>query len=112
MKNYHLMSQHYLSQDALNALKIELQERKTVQRAELSEKIGQAKELGDLSENFEYHDAKQIQGENETRILQIENMLRNLVVIEKKTGATCVSIGASFTVELNGEEKKFQIVGA
>ena len=102
----------YISPKGLEELKEELQQRKTVLRREIAEKIGQAKELGDLSENFEYHDAKQIQGENETRILQIENMLRNLVVIEKKTGATCVSIGASFTVELNGEEKKFQIVGA
>ena len=102
----------YISPEGLAELKAELQERKTVTRREIADKIGQAKELGDLSENFEYHDAKNLQGENESRIIHIENLLRNIVVIEKKTGATCVSIGTGFKVEVNGTTKTFYIVGA
>ncbi|KKR23174.1 MAG: Transcription elongation factor GreA [Candidatus Uhrbacteria bacterium GW2011_GWD2_41_121] len=106
------MSQHYLSQDALNALKIELQERKTVQRAELSEQIGSAKELGDLSENFEYHDAKERQGQNETRILEIEDMLRNIVLVESKSGGSKIMLGTTFKAKSGNIEKTFEIVGA
>jgi transcription elongation factor GreA len=102
----------YISPEGLKEIKEELQERKTVTRREIAEKIGQAKELGDLSENFEYHDAKNVQGENESRIIQIENMLREIVVVEKQTGATCVAIGTGFTVEIAGAEKTFEIVGA
>jgi len=102
----------YISPEGLEELKEELQERKTKTRREIAEKIGQAKELGDLSENFEYHDAKQVQAENESRIIHIEDMLRHVVVVEKKTGATCVSIGTGFTVEIGGQEKTFFIVGA
>lgn len=102
----------YISPDGLEELKAELHERKTKIRREIAEKISQAKELGDLSENFEYHDAKNVQGQNESRIIEIENLLRNIVVIEKKTGATCISIGTGFTVDIDGHEKKFYIVGA
>ena len=102
----------YISPEGLEQLKEELQHRKTTLRREIADKIGQAKELGDLSENFEYHDAKNVQGQNESRVIEIENMLRNIVVIEKKTGATCVAIGTGFTVDINGAEKTFYIVGA
>ena len=101
----------YISPEGLEKLKEELQERKTVTRKEIAEKIGQAKELGDLSENFEYHDAKEIQAQNESRIIELENLIRNLVVADKQVGATCIAVGTSFTVDVNGEEKKFQLVG-
>lgn len=107
-----MSGQHYLSQDALDALKEELHERKTVLRAQLSEQIGSAKELGDLSENFEYHDAKERQGQNETRILEIEDMLRNIVLVEAKTGGTKIMLGTTFTAKLGDTEKTFEIVGA
>ncbi|MBT4857338.1 transcription elongation factor GreA [Candidatus Uhrbacteria bacterium] len=102
----------YISPQGLADLKVEVQERKTKTRREIADKIGQAKELGDLSENFEYHDAKQLQADNESRIIVIENLLRNVVVVEKKTGATCVAIGTGFTVSIGDAEKTFEIVGA
>lgn len=102
----------YISPQGLEDLKAELQERKTKIRREIADKIGQAKELGDLSENFEYHDAKQLQAENESRIIHVEDMLRHVVVVEKKTGETCVSIGTGFVVDIDGQEKTFYIVGA
>lgn len=102
----------YLSQAGLEEIKVELQKRKTVNRKELAEQIGSAKELGDLSENFEYHDAKERQGQNESRIIEIEDMLRNAVIVDTKSGESNISLGARFKVDVGGVEKTFEIVGA
>ena len=70
-----------------------------------------AKELGDLSENFEYHVAKEDQAQNEERIIGLEDMIRNAKIVEKKSGGT-IGLGSTFTVETAGIEKMFQMVGA
>lgn len=102
----------YLSQAALEEVKKELKTRKTVNRKELAEQIGAAKELGDLSENFEYHDAKERQGQNESRIIEIEDMIHNAVIVDSKTGESSISLGVRFKADLGGIEKDFEIVGA
>lgn len=103
----------YMSQEGLQTLKDELEERKTITRRQISEQIGVAKEQGDLSENFEYQDAKDRQAENEKRIGELEVLISQAIVVEKKTGGSDISIGTSFSVETpDGEEKKFSIVGA
>ncbi len=102
----------YLSEAALEEVKKELQERRTTNRKQLAEEIGAAKELGDLSENFEYHDAKERQGQNESRIIQLENMIHNAVIVATKTGESKISLGVRFVAEFNGTEKTFEIVGA
>ena len=101
----------YISEEGLQKLKDELETRKTVTRKEITERIGAAKELGDLSENFEYHVAKDDQGQNEARIFQLEDMIRNAVLVKQKSGGT-IGLGSHFTVEANGMERTFQIVGA
>ncbi|MBU4315048.1 transcription elongation factor GreA [Patescibacteria group bacterium] len=107
------MSQpQYLSTDGLAKIHEELHERKTIIRQQLSEQIGSAKELGDLSENFEYHDAKERQGQNETRILELEDTIRNAVIVESKTGGNKINLGTKFKVSIGGIEKIFEIVGA
>jgi len=110
--NNFMSDPQYLSQAAMEAIKEEMQTRKTINRKELSEQIGSAKELGDLSENFEYHDAKDRQGQNESRILEIEDMIRNAVIIDTKSGESNISLGARFVADLNGTERTFEIVGA
>lgn len=102
----------YLSQTALDELKKELQERKTTARKELAEQIGAAKELGDLSENFEYHDAKERQGQNETRVIELEDIIRNAVIVDTKSGESTIRLGTTFKANLNGQERSFSIVGA
>ncbi|MGE5598769.1 MAG: transcription elongation factor GreA, partial [Bacteroidota bacterium] len=72
-----------LTQDGLLRLEKELDNLKTVRRREVAERIKQALEFGDISENSEYEDAKNEQGFIESRILQIENILRNARVIEE-----------------------------
>lgn len=102
----------YLSQEKLEELKQELKKRETEIRREISEKIGNAKDLGDLSENFEYQDAKDIQAENERRIVELQDMIHQAVIVEKRSGEEAIALGTTFTAELsNGTKKKFEIVG-
>lgn len=101
----------YVSEEGLQKLQAELQNRKTVMRPEITARIGAAKELGDLSENFEYHVAKDDQALNESRIADLEEMIRNAKIVEKKSGGT-IGLGSTFTVKISGAEKVFQMVGA
>ncbi|HVM91083.1 MAG TPA: transcription elongation factor GreA [Verrucomicrobiae bacterium] len=102
----------YVSPEFLQKLKDELHDLKTNQRRELANRIEQAKALGDLSENAEYHEAKDALGFVEGRILEIEDLLKNAVVVEQEHGGTNVRVGASVKVRVNGKEKTFQIVGS
>ncbi len=72
-----------LTKRGLEILKSELKELKTVRRAEISERIRQARALGDLSENSEYEDAKREQAVVEARISELENMLRKSKIIDE-----------------------------
>ncbi len=100
----------YLSAEALESLKIELIHRSKVKRQEIAQKIGDAKELGDISENFEYHDAKEQQGQNEVRIAQIMHMISTAVIVDAKKGGV-IGLGSQFTVEGPSGEKTFSLVG-
>lgn len=102
----------YLSADALERMKIELEGRKKEMRREIAEKILHAKEMGDLSENFEYQTAKEEQALNETRVLELENMLHDVVIVEDATGAKEIALGTTFLVETEGKKKTFSLVGS
>ncbi|MEK7540364.1 MAG: transcription elongation factor GreA [Patescibacteria group bacterium] len=96
--------QTFITADGLEKLKAELDVLKNVKRKEIAERIQEAKELGDLSENAEYSEAKDEQSFIESRILELESTLRNISVIAKikKTGA--VQIGSTFEVK-NEQDK-------
>jgi transcription elongation factor GreA len=100
-----------LTKDGLSRLERELEELRTVRRSEVAERIKYAKDFGDISENAEYEDAKNEQGMLEGRILVLENMIRNAVIIEEPSGGGVVGIGSA--VELKDEFGKqlFTIVG-
>jgi transcription elongation factor GreA len=106
------MPDQYVSPEFLTKLKDELKDLKTVKRRELAARIEAAKSLGDLSENAEYHEAKDALGFIEGRILEIEDLLKNAVVIEQESGASNVRVGSTVTVSINGKEKSFTIVGS
>lgn len=105
------MSQ-YFSQAGLEKMKAELDLRKNVQRPEIAKKISEAKELGDLSENAEYIEAKEMQAFNEGRIQELEEVLKNAVVMGPHQASDSVSIGSTIVVKSEKGEKKFTIVGA
>jgi transcription elongation factor GreA len=100
----------YLSSAALADLKTELQHRIKVLRPEIAQKISDAKEMGDLSENFAYHEAREQQAMNETRIINIQDILLNAVVIDEKKGGS-IGIGSRFTAKTGSVTKDFEIVG-
>jgi transcription elongation factor GreA len=96
------------------ALDEELRRRQQVERPRIIQQIAEARSHGDLSENAEYHAAKEAQSLNEGRIAELEDKLSRAEVIDvsKLSGAT-VKFGATVTVldEDTEEEKRYQIVG-
>lgn len=104
-----------LTDDGLKKLEEELETLKTVKRKEIAEKIKVALSFGDLSENSEYDEAKNEQAMVESRIAQIEAMLKNAKVIDDDDINTdVVSVGAKVKVlDLEfDEEMEYQIVGS
>lgn len=107
-----IMPDQIISQDGYDKLKKELDYLTNVRRKEIADRIEKAKELGDLSENAEYQDAKDEQAFNEGRVMEVTNLLKNLTVVEddheKKGG---VAMGSKVTVKNNGGiEKEYMIV--
>ena len=101
----------YISDEALEKLKEELTTLKTVKRREISQKIHEAKEQGDLSKNAEYQEAKDDQAWVEGRIMEIEAILKNVVTFQKQAGQQTVTIGSTVVVANDASEKTFEIVG-
>lgn len=104
---------NYVTADGLEKLKAELKELKTVKQRELAERLDAARQLGDLSENAEYHEAKHQLGMVQSRVLQIGELLKNVVVIENdKGGSDTIGVGSLLTVNAGGKQKEFHIVGS
>ena len=106
----------HLSPEGLLALRAELDHLTTVQRPAIVARIAAARELGDLKENSDYHEARREQSFAEGRVRQLEDQLRNAVVVEGD-GGTVVSIGSTVVVERMDaagalETTTFKIVGA
>ncbi|MCX6740256.1 MAG: transcription elongation factor GreA [Candidatus Parcubacteria bacterium] len=102
----------YLTPEGLKKVEQEVHHLKTVRRREISSKIEDALKLGDISENAEYHEAKDEQGMLEARIRELEEIINNAVIIESTNGKKkCVSVGCTIEVKLDSDTKKFTIVG-
>ena len=104
-----------LTAEGLAKLEQELDELKTVHRRDVNDRIRQAKEYGDLSENAEYEDAKQEQAFIEGRILKLEGMIRNARIIDESEYASDeVHLGAIVKVKdiKSNDSYEFSIVGS
>ena len=104
-----------LTYAGLKALEEELHDLKVIKRKEVAEKIKEAREQGDLSENAEYDAAKDEQRDIEARIEQIEKILKNAeVVVEEEVDLDKISVGCQVKVldEEYEEEMEFKIVGS
>ena len=104
-----------LTYEGLQKMEAELNDLKISKRKEVAQKIKEARAQGDLSENAEYDAAKDQQGEIESRIAELEKMLRNAEVIDEEEGAKdTISLGTTVTVldvEFD-EEMEYTIVGS
>jgi len=101
----------YVSKDGLEKLKTELHYLKTVKRREVATRIEKAKDMGDLKENADYHDAKDESGWTESRIMELEDAVNRAVVIEARSSDS-VGIGCRVKVAGGGKQKTFTIVGS
>ena len=103
-----------VTKDGLEKLKAELEYLKTTKRKEVIEAISVARSFGDLSENSEYDEAKTEQAKTEGRITELEEMLKNVVLIDEEVTTDKVSIGTKVRV-LNralGKEVEYNLVGS
>jgi len=104
------MNEQIISQEGYDKLKDEMTFLATVRRKEIAERIERAKELGDLSENAEYSEAKDAQALNEGRILELANTLKNVTVVDSGSSNEEVSMGSKVTVKSDNGEKQYTIV--
>ncbi|MFA6601407.1 MAG: transcription elongation factor GreA [Candidatus Paceibacterota bacterium] len=103
----------YLTTEKMAELQKELDFLKTERRKEVAEHLEYSKKLGDLSENAEYHQAREEQAEVEDRIGRLENILKNAVLVEN--GSTeVITIGSTFRLQKEGDNKSYlyTIVGS
>jgi transcription elongation factor GreA len=104
---------NYITEEKKQALELELAELKGPRRKDILDALQYAKSLGDLSENAEYHQAREDQGKLEARIAKIEQILQSSEVVTGGGGDT-VNIGSKVVVTKKDskEEKTYVIVGA
>jgi len=102
----------YVSPEGLERLKKELEELKTSKRREIAERLEAAKALGDLSENAEYQEAKEAQSLNESNIQELEELIREAIIIQKPTSSASVQIGSTIEVVSDHGSETFTIVGS
>jgi len=103
----------YLTKEKFDELSKELEELKTVKRKEVAESLEYAKSLGDLSENAEYHEAREMQANIEDRISKLETMLKSAVIMSLQHG-DAVGIGSFVSLEKQKDKTKvkYKIVGS
>lgn len=104
---------NYLSKEKFDELSEELEHLKTNRRREIAEQLEYARSLGDLSENAEYEEARNLQAATEDRIRVIEDQLAHARIIEHTKGSAA-SLGSVVTIQKQGEKEEhtYEIVGS
>ncbi len=108
-----MADQFYMTQEGYEAAKKQLEYLQTVKRAEIVERIAEARSHGDLSENAEYDAARNEQAANEGEIAELDYKVKNAVIIEETDDNSIVHIGSAVTVydEEMEEEVTYTIMG-
>lgn len=101
---------YYISKEGLGKLKEEYDFLQNVKKREVADRIEKAKELGDLSENAEYTDAKDEMSFVEGKIIDLRDQIGRAVVIEKPA-TDVVAVGSKVFLECEGKERNYHIVG-
>jgi transcription elongation GreA/GreB family factor len=104
---------HYLTPDKMRRLKADVEDLERNQRPKAVEDLTRAREMGDLSENAAYTEAKRHLGRIDGRIFSIKDRLKNAVAIESGADPSGrIRIGSKVTVEVNGKQRVYQILGS
>ena len=106
-------TEEFISQEKFEELTKELDELHTTRRREVAEQLEYARSLGDLSENAEYHEAREMQAAVEERIQKLESMLKHAKIVRNQK-SDAVTMGATVQVQKVGSDEKhaYIIVGA
>lgn len=109
-----MSEQPYLTAEGAARLKAELEDLKGPQRDEMARRLRSAIQMGDLSENADYHKAKEDQGFMEGRIRELEYLLKNAIIVdESNTSRDTVEVGVRVTIqEENEPPETYHLVGA
>ena len=102
----------YLSREGLGKLRQELEEMVSIRRPEIAQRIHDAKEHGDLTENAEYEDAKNEQAFVEGRIQTLQALIKNATIIDENHSTDHVQIGSTVAVVSDDGKESFTIVGS
>ncbi len=106
------MAKQYLTKERFEEFTAELETLKSKRRVEVAERLKQAKEYGDLSENSEYAEARDEQTSVEMRIAELEDLLKQAVTITKAEGSDIVTVGSTVTVRKGEKTMTYTIVGS
>jgi transcription elongation factor GreA len=107
-----MAGKQYLSKERFDELTAELADLKTAKRIEIAQRLKTAKEYGDLSENSEYAEAREEQASVETRIAELEDLLKNVELVTKTKGHDVVQVGSTIVAKKAGKETTYTIVGS
>lgn len=105
-------NKNYLSKERRDEITAEVAKLKTAGRKDVAERLKQAKDLGDLSENSEYQEAREEQSRLEVRINELEDILRTSEIIKKEVGGASVRIGSVVKVRKGSTIISYTIVGS
>ena len=105
--------EEYLTQEKFTELKDELDYLKTTRRKEIAESLEYARSLGDLSENAEYQETRELQASTEERIRKVESILQSAKIVTDRK-SSLVGLGSTVVIQKEGdkEEHKYSIVGS
>jgi transcription elongation factor GreA len=106
------MPKQYLTKERLDELKAELEDLKNNKRQEVAQRLKQAKEYGDLSENSEYAEAREEQANVEGRIFELEELMKEAVTLKTGEGGDVVQVGSVVTVKKGEKTATYTIVGS
>lgn len=101
-----------MTPEGLDKLKRELEYLKNIKRKEIGARLEKAIAYGDLTENAEYHEAKEAQGFLEGRILELEDLIQNAVIVPLAKKKGLAQIGSTILVKAGSDKETFKIVGA
>jgi len=101
----------YITKEGMKNLKKELKELIEVKRPHIAQEIQEAREMGDISENAPYDEAKREQAFIEGRISELEDVIKKSKVADKVVGDEIV-VGSKVTLHIEGDEQEYHIVGA
>ena len=101
----------YLTRESLKNLTDELENLRNKTIPDIARRIDEAKQQGDLSENAEYHQAREDMSWTQSRVQELDQLIQNAQIIEKSANHDTVSIGSTVTVKVNGKTKDYTIVG-